>query len=190
MSKLEPSVIIAEMPNPSPAEQLLPQFEALWSVIKDWDINVPTHYRGYCGGNGSHVKMLLDALAIYRGEFRARENLLIKVMHTTGDDPFIIGVNGECTTEGLHAIEEQISGEEHEFEHGPGLYTYEAYFMQGEQDEFGRSMFLSCWELTKVAFEQPEWAKPVDPNAPKKPCPTCGLVDCGGKDVFDACIPF
>lgn len=190
MSKLEPSVEIQEMPNPSQAELLLPQFDAMWSVIKEWDINVPTHYRGYCGGNGSHVKMLLDALVLYRGEFRTRDNLPIKVMHVAGDDPFIIAVNGECTTDALHEIEEQISGEEHEFDSGPGLYTYEAYFMQGESDDFGRSMFKDCWELTQVAFEKPEWAKPVDPDAPKPACRMCGLVDCGGVDIFDQCIPF
>lgn len=122
--------------------------------------------------------------------FRERKDLAIKIMHMAGDEPFIIAVNGECTTDALREIEEQISGEEHEFDSGPGLYTYEAYFMQGERDEFGRSMFKDCWELTQMDFEQPGWAKPVDPSAPSNPCPTCGLVDCGGVDFFEQCIPF
>jgi hypothetical protein len=51
-----------EMPNPTPADLADKTFQALWSQIKDWDINVPQFYEGYCGGNGSHVKLLLDAL--------------------------------------------------------------------------------------------------------------------------------
>jgi len=51
-----------EMPNPTEAELASPEFEAIWQVIKSWDVNVPTHYEGYCGANGSHVKIILDAL--------------------------------------------------------------------------------------------------------------------------------
>ncbi|MGY2258150.1 hypothetical protein [Pseudomonas sp. SDO55104_S430] len=52
-----------EMPNPTEADLASPEFEAIWQVIKSWDVNVPTHYEGYCGANGSHVKMILNALA-------------------------------------------------------------------------------------------------------------------------------
>jgi hypothetical protein len=51
-----------EMPNPTEAELASPEFEAIWQLIKSWDVNVPSHYEGYCGANGSHVKMILDAL--------------------------------------------------------------------------------------------------------------------------------
>lgn len=51
-----------EMPNPTEADLESPEFEAIWQLIKSWDVNVPSHYEGYCGANGSHVKMILDAL--------------------------------------------------------------------------------------------------------------------------------
>lgn len=51
------------MPNPTP-EMLSgdPLFDAIWEVIKTWDINVPDYYHGYCGGNGSHVTLLYQAV--------------------------------------------------------------------------------------------------------------------------------
>ncbi len=55
-----------QMPNPTPDDLKTPEFEAIWQVIKTWDVNVPSHYEGYCGANGSHVKMILDALASAR----------------------------------------------------------------------------------------------------------------------------
>ena len=50
------------MPNPTPEQLDSPQFEAIWQVIRTWDVNVPEHYRGYCGANGSHVALILNAL--------------------------------------------------------------------------------------------------------------------------------
>lgn len=51
-----------DMPSPSKEEQNSPEFNAIWNIIKTWDINVPEFYSGYTEGNGSHVKLLLDAL--------------------------------------------------------------------------------------------------------------------------------
>lgn len=51
------------MPNPTEEQQASPEFEAIWSVIKSWDVNVPEFYDGYCGANGSHVVLILNALA-------------------------------------------------------------------------------------------------------------------------------
>jgi hypothetical protein len=48
-----------DMPSPSPEEINSPEFEAIWSVIKEWDINVGD---GPSGGSGSHVKLILDKL--------------------------------------------------------------------------------------------------------------------------------
>ena len=51
------------MPNPTP--QMLnndPFFEAIWMAIKNWDINVPEYYNGYCGANGSHVAIIYEAI--------------------------------------------------------------------------------------------------------------------------------
>jgi len=39
-----------------------PLFEAIWQVIKSWDVNVPGAYRGYCGCNGNHVVMIYKAV--------------------------------------------------------------------------------------------------------------------------------
>lgn len=50
------------IPNPTSEDLNNPFFEAIWQVIKNWDINVPEYYHGYCGGNGSHVKLILDAI--------------------------------------------------------------------------------------------------------------------------------
>lgn len=50
------------MPSPTKEEMESEEFNALWDIIKTWDINFPEYYSGYCGGNGSHVKVLLDAL--------------------------------------------------------------------------------------------------------------------------------
>jgi hypothetical protein len=41
--------------DPSPAMLETPEFEAVWQVIKGWDIAVPHAYGGYCGATGNHV---------------------------------------------------------------------------------------------------------------------------------------
>ena len=51
------------MPGPSTEMLASPEFEAVWQVIKSWDINVPSAYQGYMGATGSHVRAILDALA-------------------------------------------------------------------------------------------------------------------------------
>lgn len=52
---------------PSPTEEQInsPQFNAIWNVIKSWDVNVPDQYFGYCGANGNHVVAILNALRDY-----------------------------------------------------------------------------------------------------------------------------
>lgn len=50
------------MPSPSRSEIDSEEFNALWEIIKTWDISVPEYYGGYTGANGSHVKLLLDGL--------------------------------------------------------------------------------------------------------------------------------
>lgn len=53
---------LGDMPNPTNADLNSPEFEAIWQVIKSWDVNVPEFYDGYCGANGSHAKLILDVL--------------------------------------------------------------------------------------------------------------------------------
>ncbi len=50
------------MPNPTFEQLSDPAFEAIWQVIKTWDVNVPEYYQGHCGANGSHVVLILNAL--------------------------------------------------------------------------------------------------------------------------------
>jgi hypothetical protein len=50
------------MPNPTERDLQNSTFEAIWQVIKTWEVNVPEYYVGYCGANGSHVKLILDAI--------------------------------------------------------------------------------------------------------------------------------
>lgn len=49
-------------PDPTPEMLASSQFEAIWQVIKSWDIAVPGAYYGYCGATGNHVRAILDAL--------------------------------------------------------------------------------------------------------------------------------
>lgn len=49
-------------PDPTPEMLASPEFEAVWQCIKEWDINVPDAYVGYCGATGNHVRAILDAL--------------------------------------------------------------------------------------------------------------------------------
>ena len=53
---------LGDMPNPTEEDLNSPEFEAIWRCIKSWDVNVPEFYEGYCGANGSHVKLILNAL--------------------------------------------------------------------------------------------------------------------------------
>lgn len=50
-------------PDPTPAMLENPTFNAIWNVIKTWDINVPSAYEGYCGATGNHARAIFDALA-------------------------------------------------------------------------------------------------------------------------------
>ena len=62
-STLPAPPLAGQLPNPTP--QMLegdPVFEAIWQVIKKWDINVPEYYHGYCSGNGSHVALIYNAI--------------------------------------------------------------------------------------------------------------------------------
>lgn len=55
---------VPKVPWPDPTPEMLddPTFNAIWNVIKTWDINVPAVYVGYCGATGNHVRAILDAL--------------------------------------------------------------------------------------------------------------------------------
>lgn len=50
------------MPSPTERQLASHDFQVIWDVIKSWDVNVPEYYEGYCGANGSHVALILNAL--------------------------------------------------------------------------------------------------------------------------------
>ena len=52
---------LQSLPSPSDDEMNSPEFNAIWDIIKNWDIKTQNS-NGYCGGNGSHVKLILDSL--------------------------------------------------------------------------------------------------------------------------------
>jgi hypothetical protein len=54
---------IGSMPSPTDAMLESPLFEAIWQTIKTWDVNVPEAYRGYCGANGIHARLIFEAVA-------------------------------------------------------------------------------------------------------------------------------
>lgn len=46
-----------------PAEMLdSEEFQKVYDCIKNWDINVPSIYGGYCAATGNHVRAILTAL--------------------------------------------------------------------------------------------------------------------------------
>lgn len=49
-------------PDPTEEDQRDPIFNAIWEVIKTWDIAAPLAYTGPCGATGNHAKAILDAI--------------------------------------------------------------------------------------------------------------------------------
>lgn len=56
---------LPERPWPDPTPEMLsdPRFNAIWNVIRSWDMNVPEVYVGYCGCTGNHARAIFDALS-------------------------------------------------------------------------------------------------------------------------------
>ena len=59
--------LLGDMPNPTDTDLVDPVFNAVWEATKSWDVNVPEHYQGYCGMNGSHVMIILNAIRGIKG---------------------------------------------------------------------------------------------------------------------------
>jgi hypothetical protein len=49
-------------PDPTPEMLGDVTFNAIWSVIKSWDVAVPDKYFGYMGPTGNHVRAILEAI--------------------------------------------------------------------------------------------------------------------------------
>lgn len=72
-------------PNPLPEDLKTPEFNALWDVVKQWDIAFPAAYDGRTGGEGNHVMALLQALRahglrVVRADTAGEEGEGIKVV--------------------------------------------------------------------------------------------------------------
>lgn len=48
--------------DPTHEETKTPLFNAIWDVIKKWDIGVDDEYTGYCNATGNHVCAIMDAV--------------------------------------------------------------------------------------------------------------------------------
>ena len=51
-----------DMPSPTQEDLNSELFNKLWELMKNWDINVPDYYTRYKGCNGSHLKLIIDAI--------------------------------------------------------------------------------------------------------------------------------
>ena len=54
--------VIGTMPNPTDADLADPIFKAIWKRDEHLGRKCPEHYVGYCGMNGSHVMLILNAI--------------------------------------------------------------------------------------------------------------------------------
>jgi hypothetical protein len=64
-------------PDATPEMLACPLFNAVWQVIKTWDINVPHAYVGYCGATGNHARAILDGI---QAQVAAREAAAAEAM--------------------------------------------------------------------------------------------------------------
>lgn len=105
-SKLDSPLINEEEPKnpapwPDPTSGMLnsPEFNAVWSVIKRWDVNVPEVYAGYCGATGNHVRAILDGLE--QVQVRASRHLQFarSLVDWQAEDPRLWFMP-DCITEG------------------------------------------------------------------------------------------
>ena len=64
--------------NPTIEDTEQNEFKAIYAVIKEWDINVPTEFKGYCFGTGSHVMAIMDALKEMRDKEEKKEPKVIE----------------------------------------------------------------------------------------------------------------
>lgn len=48
--------------DPTPKMLKNPAWNAIYEEIKDWDINIPSEYAGYCAATGNHATAIFNAL--------------------------------------------------------------------------------------------------------------------------------
>lgn len=98
------------------------------------------------------------------GIFNNRGVVLEVLRLEGGEDPFVCAVNGRICVSALQEIEKCLV-EDQDFEHGEGLYLYEAHYFSGQYGEFGICEIAPGWELTLLEHN-PNWMTPVDGEMP------------------------
>ncbi|CCH01261.1 hypothetical protein FAES_3252 [Fibrella aestuarina BUZ 2] len=83
----------ASYPSPTPEQLDSTEFKELWSVMKDWDINVPGWYEGYTGCMGNHVMAVLNALPVLKEDESGHEYKVPASM-AAEFDRIMEGING------------------------------------------------------------------------------------------------
>ena len=135
-------------PDPTPEMLDTPEFEAVWNVIKGWDISVLEKDDGlYTGGTGNHVRAILDALPMGTGLLG-----LIRETHETAAS------HGFWPTV---PPDEMRPGEIHDLASEAGK---EPPFRCGVRN-LGELLFLICTELSE-GYDG--WRKDVPIDDPKK----------------------
>jgi len=73
--------------DPTPEMLESEEFDAIWQVIKTWDVNVPEAYDLYCNANGNHVRAILDGLNLMtftkKKEIHSLESKLLSLKSVT-----------------------------------------------------------------------------------------------------------
>lgn len=88
--------VYPDMPSPTEEDLHDPVFERIWLVVKSWDVNAPEYYQGYCGFNGSHVKLIMDAL---RGPMHDYHERVTRLVHELVSlNPRVDSPNGDLLT--------------------------------------------------------------------------------------------
>lgn len=55
-------VEVPGLQNPTAIDLTDPLFNAIWNVVKDWDVGIPSKHAGHTGATGSHVMLILNAI--------------------------------------------------------------------------------------------------------------------------------
>lgn len=76
---------VTNMPSPTEEDLKNPVFQAIWNVVKTWDVNVAGRYTGYCGASGSHVKMILDGIKEMEEDKIKHFEVIANEAHCDGD---------------------------------------------------------------------------------------------------------
>jgi len=99
------------------------------------------------------------------GELFNKSGVVIEVLRLEGgEEPFVCAINGRISLAALEEIEKSLR-EEQEFEHGEGLYLYEAHYFSGQYGEFGMCEIAPGWELTLLEHKS-DWMTPVEGERP------------------------